>query len=200
MVIALIGPNGSGKDTQAELISKELGIHHFSIGAVMREQSKRGNPTAVKAQEYADKGLLAPDELVVELMMDYIERNCKDGFIVTGFPRMIGQFKMLDQPLEEIGLRWDMIIHLELSDEESMNRMKTQAKQAEEQGNPRPDATEEKMQVRLDQYHSQIDPVVEEAESRGILFRVDASPTIEEINKELLEIINKNQEKLDRED
>lgn len=191
MVIGFIGPNGSGKDTQAELAGKNFNVHHFSIGAVMREELKRGDELAREAATYTEKGNLVPDHITIRMMQAYIERNCPEGFLVTGFPRTVEQFIAFDEPLESLELDWDLLIHFDLDDTTAMERMQKQAQDAAAAGNPRNDATPEAMQKRLQNYHNGINPILTEAKSRGILARVDASRSIGEIQADVTELLSK---------
>lgn len=195
MVVAIIGPSGSGKDTQAANIAKHYDVHIFSTGAVMRDQSAKGNPVAIKAQEYANAGHWSPDELVLQLMSDYIKQECPNGFVVTGFPRMLPQFLMFDDFLEDLKLNWDAIIHIKLDDETAIHRMERQAHDAELTGQKRPDATPELMRERLKSYHETINPILAETRKRGILFEIDGSRTRTEIFSSIKTILEEQLKK-----
>lgn len=192
MVICIIGPSGSGKDTQAEFLAEKYKIPAFSTGELFRRGSERGEELALKAAEYADKGEWVPDELTVEIMQDYINKNCPNGFIVTGFPRMINQLELLKQSLNKNNQDYDLIIHFNLSDDISLIRMRAQAEQQIKLGKPRPDAKPEIMKKRLESYHRTIDPILKKAREWGILLEIDASGTVGEVRNLLFKEIEKN--------
>jgi adenylate kinase len=191
MAVAIIGPSGSGKDTQAEFVEKEFGIKHFSVGQLFRDIKNRGDAIAKEAMEYVTAGKWVPDEITIKVVKDYIERECPDGFVMTGFPRTVDQFLMFDDVLKDLDLDWTAVVHMDLSREESLNRMVKQAKEAEEAGNPRPDATRELMNKRLDSYYETINPILQECKERGILLNIDASPSIEKVKDDLLSELKK---------
>ena len=103
--IVLLGPPGAGKGTQAELIVKKYGIPQISTGDIFRANIKNGTELGKKAQEYMNKGELVPDELVVDLVKDRLDQDdCKEGFMLDGFPRTVFQAGELDKIMEAKGL------------------------------------------------------------------------------------------------
>jgi adenylate kinase len=191
MYLAIIGPSGGGKDTQASFIEEKFGVKHFSIGQLFRNMKGRDDAMAKKVLKIISSGNLVPDEITVAVMKDYIESECEDGFVVTGFPRTLQQFKMLTAELEDLDIEWTKIIHLELSDEESLDRMRKQAEDAIKAGKPRTDSSEELMMNRLNFYHENIDPILAECREMGILMNVNAHPSIPEIKQEILSKLEK---------
>ncbi|MBE6550667.1 MAG: adenylate kinase [Ruminococcaceae bacterium] len=120
MKIIFLGAPGAGKGTQAELVSKRLGIPAISTGAIIREAIKNGTPFGLKAKEIIEKGNLLPDDTVNGLMKERIaEDDCKNGFILDGYPRTIGQAK----GLEEMGVEIDAVVNIYVSDEDIIKRM-----------------------------------------------------------------------------
>src|SRR5262245_61237066 len=97
MNLAILGPPGSGKGTQAPKLSHHFGIVHISTGEMLRAQVKKKTPLGKKAADYLNRGLLVPDELMIEIIKQRIaEKDCANGFLLDGFPRTIPQAKMLD--------------------------------------------------------------------------------------------------------
>lgn len=124
MRIILLGAPGAGKGTQAKKLSIRYGIPHISTGDIFRENIKNGTELGMKARSYMDKGLLVPDELVLELIMDRLaEDDCKKGYILDGFPRTIPQAEALDFALSKAGTEIDLAIEVYASDMAIINRM-----------------------------------------------------------------------------
>lgn len=121
----LLGPPGAGKGTQAAKIVEKYDVPHISTGDIFRKNIKEGTALGKKAQEYMNAGELVPDELVVDLVVDRLSQDdCKaKGFLLDGFPRTTFQAEELDKFLEKNGLKMDVVINLEVSDEELMVRL-----------------------------------------------------------------------------
>jgi len=120
----LLGPPGAGKGTQAERMIEKYNIPHISTGDIFRENIKNGTELGKKAQEYMNKGELVPDELVCEIATDRLKKDdCKDGFLLDGFPRTVYQAEKLDEFLAANGQKLDTVIDLEVSDDELMRRI-----------------------------------------------------------------------------
>jgi len=113
MRVVILGPPGAGKGTQAEKLSKKLGISHLSAGDLLRESVSRGTSLGEKARSYMVKGELVPDSIILEVIGEEMEKS-RDGFILDGFPRNINQAKALDQYLKKRGEKLDMVINLEV--------------------------------------------------------------------------------------
>ena len=108
MKIIMLGAPGAGKGTQAKMLAEKYGIPHISTGDIFRANIKNGTELGAKAKEYMDKGLLVPDELVVDLIMDRFKADdCKNGYILDGFPRTIPQAEALDAALAANGEKID---------------------------------------------------------------------------------------------
>lgn len=124
MKIIMLGAPGAGKGTQAKMLAAKYGIPHISTGDIFRANIKNGTELGAKAKEYMDKGLLVPDELVVDLIMDRFKaEDCKNGYILDGFPRTIPQAEALDKALTAVGESIDYAINVEVPDENIVNRM-----------------------------------------------------------------------------
>ena len=120
MNIIFFGAPGAGKGTQAEIVSKKLDIPTISTGNIIREAIKNGTEMGLSAKSYIDAGKLVPDEVVIGIIKDRLDKDdCKNGFILDGFPRTIPQAKALD----EMGVKIDVVLNIEVSDEDIVNRM-----------------------------------------------------------------------------
>jgi len=124
MIIALFGPPGSGKGTQAKLLIKNLEIPQLSTGDMLRESIRVGSTTGLEAKKFMDQGKLVPDEVMVGLIGDRIAlSDCKKGFLLDGFPRTVAQADALDRMFESAGLRLDHVISLLVSRKELVARL-----------------------------------------------------------------------------
>ncbi|MGI6752134.1 MAG: adenylate kinase [Anaerovoracaceae bacterium] len=122
--LVLLGPPGAGKGTQAVKIVEKYKIPHISTGDIFRKNVKEGTPLGTKAKEYMDKGELVPDELVVDLVCDRLtEEDCREGFLLDGFPRTVYQAKEFDKFLTSNGIKIDYVIDINVEEEELLNRM-----------------------------------------------------------------------------
>ena len=124
MKIIMLGAPGAGKGTQAKKIAEKYGIPHISTGDIFRANIKNGTELGKKAKTYMDQGLLVPDELVVDLVVDRVNQDdCTKGYVLDGFPRTIPQAEALDKALSEMGQKVDYAINVEVPDENIVNRM-----------------------------------------------------------------------------
>ena len=124
MKIIMLGAPGAGKGTQAKKIAEKYGIPHISTGDIFRANIKNGTELGKKAKTYMDQGLLVPDELVVDLVVDRVNQDdCTKGYVLDGFPRTIPQAEALDKALSEMGQKMDYAINVEVPDENIVNRM-----------------------------------------------------------------------------
>ena len=120
----LLGPPGAGKGTQAAKIIEKYNIPHISTGDIFRENIKKGTELGKKAQEYMNRGELDPDDLVIEIATTrLLEDDCKDGFLLDGFPRTVYQAEKLDEFLAAHGSKIDKVIDIEVGKEELMERL-----------------------------------------------------------------------------
>ena len=120
----LLGPPGAGKGTQAVRIVEKYNVPHISTGDIFRENIKNGTELGKKAQEYMNKGELVPDDLVIEIATTrLLADDCKNGFLLDGFPRTVYQAEKLDAFLEEHGMKLDKVIDIEVEKEELVTRL-----------------------------------------------------------------------------
>ena len=124
MKIIMLGAPGAGKGTQAKMIADKYSIPHISTGDIFRANIKNGTELGKKAKTYMDQGLLVPDELVVDLVVDRVgQADCSNGYVLDGFPRTIPQAESLDAALEKLGSKVDYAINVEVPDENIVRRM-----------------------------------------------------------------------------
>ncbi len=204
MKIIMLGAPGAGKGTQAKMIAAKYGIPHISTGDIFRANIKNGTELGAKAKEYMDKGLLVPDELVVDLVIDRFKADdCKNGYVLDGFPRTIPQAEALDNALTAIGESVDYAINVEVPDENIVNRMsgrracvgcgatyhiiynptKVEGK-CDTCGADlilRDDDKPETVLNRLKVYHEQTQPLINYYEGKGILKEVDGPVDINQV-------------------
>ena len=130
MKIIMLGAPGAGKGTQAKKIAEKYGIPHISTGDIFRANIKNGTELGKKAKTYMDQGLLVPDELVVDLVVDRVnQEDCAGGYVLDGFPRTIPQAEALDKALSEMGQKMDYAINVEVPDDNIVNRMACQGEE-----------------------------------------------------------------------
>ena len=124
MKIIMLGAPGAGKGTQAKMIADKYKVPHVSTGDIFRANIKNGTDLGKKAKEYMDKGQLVPDELTVEILLDRVAQDdCKNGYVLDGFPRTIPQADVLDKELTKLGDKVDYAINVDVPDENIVRRM-----------------------------------------------------------------------------
>ena len=124
MKIIMLGAPGAGKGTQAKMIAKEYGIPHISTGDIFRANIKEGTDLGKEAKTYMDAGQLVPDELTVKILLDRVAKDdCKEGYVLDGFPRTIPQAEVLDEALTKLGDKIDFAIDVDVPDENIVRRM-----------------------------------------------------------------------------
>ncbi|MFZ8804777.1 MAG: adenylate kinase [Candidatus Calescibacterium sp.] len=124
MVVILFGPPGSGKGTQGKMIAEEIGIPHIATGDIMRQAISDGTELGLKVKEFVGKGLLVPDEIVIQIIEERLKKDdTKNGFILDGFPRTIPQAVALDELFQKINTQNYKVIWLDVPDEEIVKRI-----------------------------------------------------------------------------
>jgi adenylate kinase len=209
MRIVLLGPQGAGKGTQAQRISRVTGAKHISTGDLVRAEIKSGSELGLKIKDYNDRGDLVPDEIIVEMMKPYLEEA--DSWILDGFPRNESQAEALDKMLKEIDAELDAAVAMEAPDDLLVERLSGR-RTSESTGNiyhteydpppddpeedpgpfvQREDDKEEAIRHRLKIYHDQTEPLKHYYADRGILVTVDATQGIPEVTEDVLEAVEK---------
>lgn len=124
MNVVFLGPPGAGKGTQAETIGRERGLLHVSTGNLLRQAVQEGTSTGVKAKQYMEKGLLVPDDIVLNIIAERISpEGHKHGFVLDGFPRTLAQARALDETLRNMGKRLDVVLYFAVSEETVIQRL-----------------------------------------------------------------------------
>ena len=212
MKIIMLGAPGAGKGTQAKQIAAKYEIPHISTGDIFRANIKNGTELGKKAKEYMDQGLLVPDELTCDLVMDRISQDdCANGFVLDGFPRTIPQAEALDTALAKIDAKMDFAIDVDVPDSHIVNRMSGRraclncgatyhitAIPPKQEGICdtcgkelvlRDDDKPETVQKRLDVYHDQTQPLIDYYQKQGILKSVDGTMPMEDVFAGIVEIL-----------
>jgi len=212
MKIIMLGAPGAGKGTQAIKISEEYSIPHISTGDIFRANIKEGTELGKKAKTFMDQGLLVPDELVVDLVVDRLQKeDCANGYVLDGFPRTIPQAEALDHALAAMEQKIDYAINVEVPDNNIVTRMSgrraclncgatyhieyapTQVENVCDhcQGELilRDDDKPETVQKRLNVYHDQTQPLIDYYSAKEILREVDGTVDINEVFRAIEDIL-----------
>lgn len=212
MKIIMLGAPGAGKGTQAEMIAEKYHLPHISTGDIFRANIKNGTELGKEAKGYMDQGLLVPDELTVRILLDRVAKeDCKNGYILDGFPRNIPQAEVLDKELAKLGDKIDHAIDMEVPDENIIARMSGRractscgatyhivnvppkkegvCDKCGETLILREDDKEETVKNRLNVYHEQTQPLIEFYEKKGILKKVDGTRDMMDVFREITEIL-----------
>ena len=205
MNIILLGAPGSGKGTQAEIIEKQLSIKSISTGNIIRAELKSGTQLGNLAKSYIDKGLLLPDEVVIDIVKETVKKEeYKNGFILDGFPRTIPQAEALDN----LGVKIDKVIDIEVDDESIIKRISGRRvcvacgasyhlvnKKPKEDNIcdkchntliQRKDDEIETVKDRLKIYHEQTEPLIAYYKGQGKLIEIDGNNTVEKTTQLVL--------------
>jgi adenylate kinase len=183
--VLLLGPQGSGKGTQAKRIAEEYGLTHVATGDMLRSAIASGSPLGRKLRPILDSGQLVSDYLMIELIRQRLdEPDTAEGFILDGFPRTMAQAGALDTMLREIGRELDITFELQVPDSVSVERL---LKRSREEG--RADDTPEVIAERLETYHRETEPLVEHYRARGNLVGIHGVGTVNEVFSEIQEAL-----------
>ena len=208
----LLGPPGAGKGTQATRIVEKYNVPHISTGDIFRENIKNGTELGKKAKAYMDQGALVPDELTCDLVMDRIAQDdCKNGFVLDGFPRTIPQAEALTAALNKIGQSMDYAIDVDVPDENIVNRMSGRraclncgatyhivsiptkvegiCDRCGSETVLRDDDKPETVQKRLSVYHEQTQPLIDYYKEQGILKSVDGTQPMDKVFADITAIL-----------
>jgi adenylate kinase len=184
--ILLLGPQGSGKGTQAKRISAEYGIPHVSTGDMLRDAIAEATELGRRVQPILERGDLVPDGVMVELIRERLSReDAAAGFVLDGFPRTIAQAEALDAMLREMGRGLTIVFELQLSDDACLERL---LRRAQVEG--RTDDTPEAIRNRLERYHEETEPVIEHYRATGNLVGIHADRSIPEVFSEIQEALD----------
>ncbi|WP_417428741.1 adenylate kinase [Kiloniella sp.] len=185
MNIVLFGPPGAGKGTQAAILVEQHSIVQLSTGDMLRAAVAAGTQLGKQAKSVMDAGQLVADDLIIGIISDRIdEADCKNGFILDGFPRTVAQAEGLDVMLEEKGLKLDSTIEIVVDEKILFNRIEQRASETPE-SERRADDNAETLKKRLAVYHEQTAPVLPYYEKKGNLHKVDGMQSIEEVASQI---------------
>lgn len=212
MKIIMLGAPGAGKGTQAKLIAEEYRIPHISTGDMFRMNIKNGTELGMEAKGYMDQGLLVPDELTVRILLDRVaDEDCKDGYVLDGFPRTIPQAEVLEDALNKLGDQIDYAINVEVPDENIIRRMAGRRACSscgatyhiehippkkegicDACGEPlvlRDDDKPETVEKRLRVYQEQTQPLIDFYSAKGVLRSVDGTQDMQDVFRAIVEIL-----------
>ena len=212
MKIIMLGAPGAGKGTQAKMLADKYGIPHISTGDIFRANIKNETELGKKAKEYMDQGLLVPDELTCNLVVDRIQQeDCAKGYILDGFPRTIPQAEALDKALTELNDKIDYAINVEVPDENIVGRMSgrracvgcgatyhivynpTKAEGVCDRCGKdlilRDDDKPETVQKRLNVYHEQTQPLIDFYKNKGVLKEVDGTVDMNDVFNAIVKVL-----------
>ena len=212
MKIIMLGAPGAGKGTQAKMIAAKYSIPHISTGDIFRANIKEGTDLGMEAKKYMDNGQLVPDELTVRILLDRVAKDdCKNGYVLDGFPRTIPQAEVLDAEVKKLGEKIDFAIDVDVPDENIIKRMsgrraclKCGATYHIEHVPPkkegicdtcgselvlRDDDKEETVKERLNVYHKQTQPLIDFYKEQGILHSVCGTRDLEDVFADIVKIL-----------
>ncbi len=216
MKIIMLGAPGAGKGTQAKQIAEKYKIPHVSTGDIFRANIKNGTELGKEAKKYMDAGALVPDELTVRILLDRVaQEDCKNGYVLDGFPRTIPQAEVLDEELGKLNESIDHAINVDVPDEAIVKRMSGRRAcpscgatyhivsiPPKKEGICdacggelilRDDDKPETVQKRLDVYHEQTQPLEDFYREKGVLKNVNGTRSMEEIFEEIVSILGNAQ-------
>ena len=212
MKIIMLGAPGAGKGTQAKMIADKYGVPHVSTGDIGRANIKNGTELGMEAKKYMDQGLLVPDELTVKILLDRVSQpDCKNGYVLDGFPRTIPQAEVLDKALAELGESIDYAIDVDVPDENIVKRMSGRracvscgatyhvvhvppkkegiCDRCGSELILRDDDKPETVKNRLDVYHKQTQPLIDFYTKKGVLKTVDGTVDMQDVFKAIVAIL-----------
>jgi adenylate kinase len=212
MRLILLGPPGAGKGTQASAIVKKYSIPHISTGDIFRSNIKMGTELGKGAKKYMDKGLLVPDDLVIAIVKDRLtEDDCKEGFLLDGFPRTVNQGEALDRELSQMSVKLDKVINIDVGKEVLIERAigrricKDCGATYHIKFNPskkegvcdicggqllqRDDDTKETVEKRIEVYLKQTKPLIDYYTGKGLILNVDGAKPIDLLFEEIVEAL-----------
>ena len=215
MNLILVGPPGVGKGSQAKRLSNILNVPHISTGDMFRKHFAELTPLGKKAKEFVDKGLLVPDDVTNQMVVERLcENDCQNGFILDGYPRNLAQADFLDKLLEEKNVSIDFVIDIECENEVLVKRL-TGRRVCTNCGavyhidnNPpkvegicdvcgsplvhRKDDEEGTVRKRLEIYHEETFPLINYYTNKKLLLEINGNQTIEAVTEDILKGLGKN--------
>ena len=214
MKVVMLGAPGAGKGTQAKMIATKYNVPHISTGDIFRANIKEGTELGKKAKSYMDQGLLVPDELVVDLVVDRLQQeDCKDGYILDGFPRTIPQAEALDAALGKLNTKLDFALDIDVADDFIVKRMggrraclgcgatyhivnippkkegicDTCGAELVLRDDDKPETVEKRLAV----YHEQTQPLIDYYKNSGILVTLDGTKDMNEVFSNICSVLER---------
>ncbi|MBE5947932.1 MAG: adenylate kinase [Lachnospiraceae bacterium] len=212
MKIVMLGAPGAGKGTQAKKIADKWQIPHISTGDIFRANIKQGTELGKKAKAFIDKGMLVPDELTIELIIDRLHQaDCTNGYVLDGYPRTIPQAESLTEVLDKLDEAIDYAVNVDVPDENIVNRMSGRraclncgatyhikyappvnegiCDRCQSELVLRDDDKPETVLKRLEVYHEQTQPLIDYYEKLGVLRSVDGTKDLEDVFSAIVDIL-----------
>ena len=188
MKLILFGPPGAGKGTQAKIIIKKYNIVQISTGDMLREEVKLETDLGLAAKVIMDKGDLVSDEIIMSMIEKRIKKqDCKNGFILDGFPRTSKQAVELDIILDKLKIKIDKVIEIDVNEDLLLKRI---TKRASESDNLRGDDNSEILKNRISVYKKDTLPVLKYYKNLNKLYTVDGMQNIEDVSKDILKLLH----------
>ncbi len=210
LYIIFLGAPGAGKGTQASRVAQELKMAHIATGDLFRQAQEQGTDLAMKAKSYMEKGMLVPDEITIQMVLERISApDCEGGVIFDGFPRNLKQAEALDKALAEQGKAVDKVIYIKVSEEELLERLsgrwicrQCQTPYHAVNSPPkvwgkcdkcggelyqRPDDTVETVKKRLEVYFTETASLIDYYTQAGKLVEVDGEGSVDEVGRRVVE-------------
>lgn len=211
VLLVLFGPPGSGKGTQAEMLASRLGFVHYSTGEVFRTHIAKRTSLGLKVEGYVVSGSLVPDEIVLEVVEDFVQTNRHNSIVFDGFPRTVPQADGLDRLLKRLGLKLTMAVLIDLNDEEVVKRLSSRRQcrscskiynltfsppqkegvcdECDGELYQRRDDEEETIRGRLAVYRQQTSPLIDYYQKQGLMVRLDGAMGRDRVFQELAALI-----------
>jgi len=193
MNLILLGAPGAGKGTQAERLTNGRGLVQLSTGDMLRAAVAAKTPIGLQAEASMNRGDLVPDAVVIGIISDRIDQpDCKNGFILDGFPRNTAQAEALDKMLAQKGKKLDLVIELKVNEDILFDRIKTRAAEAAAGGAAvRPDDNEQTLRNRLEVYRSQTAPLLPYYTAQGKVRSLDGTQPIDLVASQIAALLDK---------
>ena len=183
-VLIFLGPPGSGKGTQAEILTDNLNLNHLSVGDLLRENILNNTELGKLASNYVKSGELVPDELIIDLMDSYItnikNKTDNSGIILDGFPRTINQAIALENKIKQLNVSIKAVLNLDISDQKILNRLAARGRE---------DDKPELIKNRLKVYRNQTEPLLEFYSERSLLETINGDQSETDVSSAIINVL-----------
>ena len=214
MNLIILGPQASGKGTQAQLLAKKMGLFHLEMGDVCRDLAAQKNPLGKEVASFINQGKLVPDRIIIKILRGFLNKqNLKKGILFDGFPRKLAQAKILEDELKKWQSQIEKVILLKISYQESLRRLSARrvCPRCDRNYNLitmppkksgvcdqcgvslmiRADETKKAIKQRLAIYHQETEPVLDFYSQKGLLIKVDGERPVEVIHEDIVKRLKK---------